>query len=288
MTLIKRLITGCFFIFTFPFVTYSTNSTSGHFADSLYLAGNYTLAAIEYERIYFLEQNPQLKNSALLQKASSLKQLKQYTAAIANLQRIPLFFLNDSTRNIVHFEKALCYYLNGDFTLAEFEVRQLKEQQNPFYSAKHDILLALSLNEQNKWANAKLVLGDVIAKSTFSQNQKDSLVATLNMLYSKRNLPKLKSENKLFWISFIPGAGIAYAGKPLEGAFNFTLNATALGLGVLGILNGYYITGYAGGAIMLEKFYFGGRRRSEYLLKQTNYTRSRRFNQEVKAIAIKL
>lgn len=235
-----------------------------------------------------MEQNPQLKNSALLQKASSLKQLKQYTAAIANLQRIPLFFLNDSTRNIVHFEKALCYYLNGDFTLAEFEVRQLKEQQNPFYSAKHDILLALSLNEQNKWANAKLVLGDVIAKSTFSQNQKDSLVATLNMLYSKRNLPKLKSENKLFWISFIPGAGIAYAGKPLEGAFNFTLNATALGLGVLGILNGYYITGYAGGAIMLEKFYFGGRRRSEYLLKQTNYTRSRRFNQEVKAIAIKL
>lgn len=188
----------------------------------------------------------------------------------------------------MHFEKALCYYLNGNFTLAEFEIRQLKEQQNAHYAAKHDILLALSLNQQLKWDDAKGVLSGIIAKSAFSNPQKDSLALALEELYTKENRPKLKKENTLFWISFVPGAGIAYAGKPLEGAFNFTLNATALGLGVLGILNGYYITGYAGGAIMLEKFYFGGRRRGEYLLKQTNYNRTRKFNQKVQSLALEL
>ena len=235
-----------------------------------------------------MEQNPQLKNQALIQKAQSLKQLKQYAEAITSLQRIPLFFLNDSTRSVVHFEKALCYYLNGDFTLTEFELRQLKEQQNAHYAAKHDILLALSLNEQLKWDDAKDILRSTITKSNFSNSQKDSLALALEELYTQANRPKLKKENTLFWISFIPGAGIAYAGKPLEGAFNFTLNATALGLGVLGIFNGYYITGYAGGAIILEKFYFGGRRRGEYLLKQTNYNRTRKFNQKVQGLALEL
>ncbi|HQB79407.1 MAG TPA: tetratricopeptide repeat protein, partial [Tenuifilaceae bacterium] len=126
-----------------------------------------------------MEQNPQLKNQALIQKAQSLKQLKQYAEAIASLQRIPLFFLNDSTRSVVHFEKALCYYLNGDFTLTEFELRQLKEQQNAHYAAKHDILLALSLNEQLKWDDAKDILRSTITKSNFSNSQKDSLALAL-------------------------------------------------------------------------------------------------------------
>ncbi len=118
------------------------------------------------------------------------------------------------------------------------------------------------------------------------ENIRQNITESATKLYSKKNIPKLKNEMFQFWISFIPGTGIMYAGKPLEGAVNFLLNATCLSLGVLGIINGYYITGYFGGSLVMEKFYFGGRRRGEYLLEKHNKQKAQQFNDRAKEMLL--
>lgn len=77
--------------------------------------------------------------------------------------------------------------------------------------------------------------------------------------YSKRNIPKLKKVATAERLSrFIPGLGQTWLGYPGEGGLSFLMNATALGLGIYGVISGYTITAYFLGTGFLQKFYFGG------------------------------
>ena len=94
----------------------------------------------------------------------------------------------------------------------------------------------------------------------------------------------MKSEKKANVLRMIPGLGQAYAGHPVEGLFNFTLNLAFLSFGAYEIFEGYYITGYFVGAIGINKVYFGGHARTAYLLRKHNYMQQKNFCEKIKSI----
>ncbi|SDC31616.1 hypothetical protein SAMN05216323_102542 [Williamwhitmania taraxaci] len=217
-----------------------------------------------------------------MQKALCLRWAGEYERASATLDRIPLFFVTDSVRKKVVFERALNYYLNGRFAQAEGEIRVLEDMFQGKLPVGSVLLCALILNEQQKWGDAKAML---LANASSGVFGNDSVAAKnrIMILYSDSNTPRLKSKNTAFWLSFLPGAGIAYGGEPAEGVLNFVMNAAAFGFGVYEIYYGYYLTGYFTGGILLEKFYLGGRKRADFLVERTNYERAKHFNKQAKS-----
>lgn len=209
--------------------------------------------------------------------------------SLQTLDRIHLHGINDSLRYEILYQKILCSYLTGNFTQTDSYIIQA-EPIGGKLSERLEIQLSalkiLSLNEQFKWDLARDELMNVAKHNDFLNSDNQDFFNNLISLYSKDSIPKMKSENILFWVSFIPGGGIIYAGKPLEGAFNFLLNTSALSFGLYQIYYGYYFTGYFGGAILLEKFYFGGRKRAEFLLEKRNTEKAAEFNKRIKSVLI--
>ncbi len=251
--------------------------------------GNYSYAALEYEREIFKAENSAQRNKFLLAKVESLKRAANYELAFETIDRIPLMGLPDSVVHTVLYQKILCAYLAEKFTLAESYLLQAMKSNKPLerdYYLQINLLRILVLNELQRWDEAKSVLVNI--RDSIDNGVNSLIVDELIEQYNPKLLPRIKKEKTLFWLSFIPGAGMAYAGKPLEGVLNFGINASALAFGVYQIYYGYYLTGYFGGAIILQKFYFGGRKRGEYLLEERNYKASRKYNDLIKSYVIQI
>lgn len=226
------------------------------------------------------------KNNVLLKKTECYKQLGENNLAFETIDRIPLFGLTDSIRFEILFQKALCAYLSEQFTLANSYLIQIQsislvKIKNNFL--KVNFLQILVFNEQRNWTASKEILIS-IKDSLNNIEHYDILVSN----YSKKNIPKMRNKETQFWISFLPGAGIAYAGKPIEGIFNFTINAAALAFGVYQVYYKYYLTGYFGSTFLLQKFYMGGRKRGEFLLEKRNYLKAKDFNEKIKNELVEL
>ena len=101
----------------------------------------------------------------------------------------------------------------------------------------------------------------------------------IDSLYSRKNLPKLKSIEKAENLSrFIPGAGQIYCGKIAEGSFTFLFNGA---LGVQQIFTKFYFTGYTAGFGVLHKTYTGNMSRAKHLDTKTNHNRHTLFNESI-------
>jgi hypothetical protein len=255
-------------------------------ADSLYSCEQYRDAAIEYERIIFKIKGNKEKSLALLKKARCYKQINQFTFANHELDQTSYRDLEDSLIYQIRYEKALCSYLNQDFNNSESQLIQILYLTKDTNLVRQSFLLrTLNLNELNLYDTAYASALRYIRYSEISDIQKGKALNSITQLYSKP--PKLKKEKTARLLcTFIPGSGQIYAGAPLEGLFNFSLQAAALGFAVYEFLDTYYITGYFVGLGMFQKFYFGGIRRAEYLVKKRNYQVTKKFNENVKNILI--
>ncbi|HPJ44542.1 MAG TPA: hypothetical protein PL017_00485 [Tenuifilaceae bacterium] len=284
MSIIKKLSIEFFLTCTFLFGMFSTSVGQSLTAEEYLLKGNFKLAALEYEREYFNAQNNYDRYAAILSKTECYKKSNDFENAFSTIDRISLIGLSDSLRFIVLYQKALCSYLSNRYAQAESYIQQIK-QCNYFQkwetSVEINLLYTLVLNELQRWNDAKMMILEV--KDSLALNKVEfEGVEKIIYSYSNDSLPKLKNEKVLFWVSFIPGAGIVYAGKPAEGFLNLTINMASLAFGAHQIYYSYYLTGYFGGAIMLQKFYFGGRKRAEFLLNKNNYEKALYFNENRK------
>lgn len=247
-------------------------------------SGDYYNAQIECERIAYYSSGNHIYNQALLKKALCLKQLARFSDALLTIERINYIGLNDSMHLIVRYETALCAYLSGAFDIAGNQIIQLRSYFTDSLLPDDAILLSvLVYNEIFDWDNAKslalLYAGRVLPEG----KEKDSLQTVIIKSYTKKELPKLKNPRKARVLStFLPGLGQAYAGYPLEGITNLSLHLITLGSAGLAFYYGYYLTGYFGGLGLLQRFYFGGLNRVEYLAQKKNYDTIRSFNDEVR------
>jgi len=255
--------------------------------DSLFGAGLYREAAIEYERVYYLTEDPRIRLEARIGRSNCHRRLGEYHEAVHDLDEVPVMQLNDSLRHILLLERVANHYLAGDFDHARSLLQQLL-----FYDAGKkgkdvlltEILLALESYDYDLARESSIAL---LQQKEMQPPERDSLLRIISSLYEIKHRPRIvKPERAVMLSRFIPGSGQAVAGYPAEGAANFFLHALALGAGAYGILQAYYFTGYIVGAGMLQKLYFGGLKRTAFLAGQGNAGRTAAFNRKARALAM--
>jgi tetratricopeptide (TPR) repeat protein len=280
-------MTGKYFLIcTYLFVTSSIKgSTPFTKADSLFQREYYQNAQLEYERIVFLSDNPSGAQVALFKRGMCFKNLKEFQKAYNTLKRINYKFVPDSQTAIYRYNTALCAYLSGNYEDVIFQLASFNDNQLSEFSNNLLLLNILTLNEMQKWNEARGLALEYLRKQPTIKNI-DSCSAIINGMYNKS--PQIRSHKVANYLAVVPGLGQAYAGKPGEGIINFGCNAAFLGIGVYSVYYQYYLTGYFVGGIGLSKFYFGGHSRTDFLIDQLNYKRSKKFNQQVKNILTNL
>ena len=251
--------------------------------DRLYESGNYFEASIEYERQIFYAQNQTDINLLKYKKALCYKKMGEYGRSLEELQ--PIFFSNqaDSLYQYISYELALCNFLNGDSARALWKIEEYFHQSKDSASFFHFLpIKILALNETMKWEEAKRSFLQFVDMQNLSTEKQAEMEKIVNELYSKKNLPKIKSVKKAEnWSRFLPGAGQMYTGNVGEGVINFLINASVLTFAGIQAYNGFYITGYLGGLGFFNKTYHGGIKRAGVLANQTNEKQLSNFNLEV-------
>ncbi|MBN2636967.1 MAG: hypothetical protein JXR61_11910 [Prolixibacteraceae bacterium] len=257
-------------------------------ADHLYESGNYFEASIEYERQIFHAKSQDVVNLLKYKKALCYKKMGEYERSLEELQ--PIFFSNpaDSLYQYVSYEQALCNFLKGDAARALWKIDEYFHQSKDSASFYNFLpIKILALNETMKWEEAKLSFMQFIEIQNLSPEKQMEMEQIVNEIYSKKNLPKIKSEKKAEnWSRFLPGSGQMYAGNVGEGVINFLINASVLTFAGIQAYNGFYITGYLGGLGFLNKTYHGGIKRAGVLATQKSKTEMSNFNQEINAVII--
>lgn len=259
-------------------------------ADSLYLSGQFYDAAIEYERVIYQNIGIVHSNHARYRKALSLKQIGNYSKALGSLKEIQYWAVPDSLTFPYFYETALCAYLHGSFMETEKALSNLLHWNNLTLEEKRCLhaLLVLAYNEMGKYDSGYKSFTQLIDILPITGIERENAQQIIDQVYARKNLPRLKKEKTQEVLNYLPGLGHVYAGNWKEGLLSFSLNLSSLAFGAYQVYLGYYITGYFGGAIPLNKFYFGSRTRAAFLLEKYNYEEKRRFNKQVKDVLLRM
>ncbi len=272
-----------FFSYIFLCGIFLNSTASTLKCDSLFAAGKYFEASIEYERLIFYASPGANLNLYRLQKALCYKQMHKFDRELEELQ--PIYFSNagDTLYQRVCYEQSLCFYLNGDPEKALWKIEEY-QHRNPD-STMHKLFMPvkiLCLNETQKWEDAKKCFFSYIELSDFSAEKKIELHRMINDLYQKKNLPNIKSEKKAEnWSRFIPGSGQIYSGKPGEGIVNFLINASLIAFTAQQAYQGFYVTGYLAGLGFFNKTYHGGIKRAGILTEHKSKEEMVNFNHQI-------
>lgn len=279
-------IIKCFFSFIFLYGIFFSVGAAELKADSLYAAGKYFEASIEYERLIFSAKNQANLNLYKYKKALCYKELESFDRALEELQ--PIYFPNpaDSLYLFVCYQQSLCFYLTGEPMKALWKIDEYFHRSSDSVSFKIFMpVRILCLNETFQWDEAKECFLRFIQMQDFTPGMENEMKQEVNSLYSKGSLPHIKSVKKAEnWSRFIPGSGQIYAGKIGEGIVNLLINATVLALTAHQVYNGFYITGYLAGLGFFNKTYHGGIKRSGVLTSQKNKELIVNFNGEINSL----
>jgi tetratricopeptide (TPR) repeat protein len=253
-------------------------------ADSLYATGNYYAAGNFYQKASFYSLSDRNRIDLLLKKINCLKQEGKFSEA-EELVSGTNIELSDSLLSLFFSQGAVCSYLSGDYKKAESYLTQLEYRLSGKTLLKnHLVLLALILNEQTRWDEAKSRLIEYVNyRTSLDSSMRKDCLEKIDQLYLSKNYPHLKNAHKARVFShIIPGWGQIYAGAVSEGLFSFVLNAVMLGATAAGIYFQYYITSVVAGNFLFGKFYLGNVNRAEFLVNKRNYIKINRFNQRIK------
>lgn len=238
------------------------------FADSLYNAGDYFFASIEYERIYYLAPEREVRTTANLKKVQALKQLGSFGKAGRDIRRsLPFVTDGESGFNIL-YEMAFCAYMEKDYASSLLALDQISHSASGQTNlAKTRLLRGLVYTQMEDWAG----LASHLDAWCPDESQAVRLMDSLRFVLVEAERFRQKSVRKARMLStFLPGTGHLYAGRPGKGALNAFSQAASLGSAVLLAANGYYISTFAVGLSLFQSFYFGGIRQAGSLAESSN------------------
>jgi len=233
------------------------------------------------EQIYKIYNQPNAAENAKLrfELALSLFEQQNYSASLQELNKIPLYLANPVLLNQILYYQAIILFFNHEYT----ESLQKLSQANQLDSIHHQsgqLIKIFCLNHQHLFDSAAKLSKNYVDIYAKNLQKKDSLINLVTKLYN--NKPRIKSERMAKNLAlFIPGSGIIYAGKPLEGIFSFTLHAASLSFAVMEFVNHNYLTGYVLGLAVLQKFYFGSQKRTNEVIMTNNMEKINTFNAEL-------
>ncbi|TAE38524.1 MAG: hypothetical protein EAZ70_09760 [Runella slithyformis] len=255
-------------------------------ADSLTRTKHYSAALLEYERVYFeLTELPDTtrsedylqtaQNACLLQKVYCLKQMGDFEEAHSNALRFDLRNLPDTVHTVLRTEIMVCCYLAKLYEDALVQVQQLRffVKDSTLHSAA-DLWEILALMQLKRYAEAKT--------SFIKYKTSKNLAVDAEQVFAFIKKPRFRDAKKAkILATFLPGAGMVYAGNPKEGVISLLLQATSLGFAGVSIYNGYYLSGFFTGFGLFQAFYFGGIKRTESLVEKRNLELVKTYTQSV-------
>jgi len=249
-------------VFLYGICTAGTGDLSRK-ADSLFSAGAFEHASLEYERIVFFSNSDSARHFALVGKAFCYKSLKKYDEAYRTFTRINTENKPDTFAFMVHYESALCAFLSNSYLQAENELAVLslrvKDSSLKITALFLEILL---LTEMERWKPAE---------EKYIMYCKLRGISPDTLVISGSEELKLKNRKTAMFLSLLfPGAGQAYAGKPLRGLSSLILTGAAVTYAVFSGMQGLWLTTVFTGAGFTLRFYAGGTRYSMRIADQKN------------------
>ncbi len=261
----------------------SKNDTLFQTADSLFEAGDYFVASIEYERIYYFSEDPRYRFLANLHKARALKQKGEFARARNDLQRSVTARVEEELRFQLFYEMAFCAYMSGDFSDALSLIRQIHH-----YFGNHPdigqiyLTQALTYLRLESWDELRNHAGHWVENHEYANEKAKELLKALSAKIETENIPSPTEPKKArMWSTFLPGSGHLYAGEPAWGALNAFSQAFSLGIAGVLIWNGFYIAAGTGGLGMFQSFYFGGIRQAGELAERNSRSEMEQFKNNV-------
>jgi tetratricopeptide (TPR) repeat protein len=260
--------------------TFLARAGDSRVADSLFAAGNFSRAALEYERVFFTDTSMAGKNMALLHRSQCFKNQNNFSEAYNTLKRVQHIRMSDTLDQRIRHEKALCAYLSSQYEDAEYELQQMDFfDRDTLLTAKSLFLKVLVLNELEKWDSTKREL-----KRYFAYKKIDPDTLNVDALIPPQGLRKPRTA--LLLSLFLPGSGQVYAGKPGRALASIALQGAALTFGIISIMHGYYFEGAFTGVSLFLRFYSGGARHAAYLVEKRNEKRNDAVKEKIKNIIL--
>lgn len=247
-----------------------------NFADSLFSVGQFEIASLEYERIYFVSTESEGRSLALLKKSYCQKKLGNYESAISSLARAENEKTSDSLKYLINKEHAMLYFLNDDYSNAELMLNQLDQQvTDTIKQYDYLYLKIIVLNELMKWDESSVLLKKYFCYKNIildEQNRKALF-----------NQPKqLNPKTAKIMSYFIPGSGQMYSGHIFRGLTSIGFQGSSLLYTILAIQNKFYLTGVFTGFGLMQMFYFGGARYAAFLVNKENAQKITTYNKRIR------
>lgn len=253
---------GIFFIIIFKLVSLSflgaqTLEELIEFADEQYEAGNFLLAAKEYQRARFF--GDKLIVPVLEEKTGNCYfHLQNFEQAKTHYYWASQLYANDSLQAESAFKKASCEIIGNNYHLALMDLLSMNEPLTHLQQRKKDYMTGLCYFRLEDFKLSEKYLLQSIGKDSIH-------ISTVieDIFKNKKNLYRPNPKTATWLSVFIPGSGQLYAGD-----FKNSLNSMVLTAGLVG-LSIYIATQY--GIIdalvsifpWVQRYYMGGYQHAE-------------------------
>ena len=251
-------------------------------ADSLYKQGAFRKAALLYEKVLFKKQDSVSSPLLLLNKARCYKQLRNFKRAANTLSRIKYYQIQDSLEFLIRKESILMPYLEGNAAAAYSAYKEAEINLDTSKLQRLHYLKILVLMQGEKWRKAEKTM-KLYAERKGAGINVDSLFrpVTNGNAFKDTGTAKLLSY-------LIPGSGQMYAGKFWQGVGSLLLNSGTVYLGVNRYMHEYYFATFITGTGMFMRFYFGGVKHTENLVKKANQKKADKFRNIITRLVLEL
>ena len=217
---------------------------------------------LQKEILYFVALSDSEKFYALLSKAELQKMNGKYENALAEPERAEKFSSDEKRKITLEYERMLNYFLSNQFSqcasmgFAGEEAEKINKQKEYF------LMRFFSLNETGQWTRCKEELLNYCSSCDSSEVRQ---LMSLPVTYAYINPEQCRRSS-----SFIPGLGMAKAGKPFQAAGSLLLQVGFTFVAGYNFYAGYYAAGLASGIFPLLKLHKGGNRLSAILAEEQN------------------
>lgn len=250
--------------------------------DSLYKVGNYEMSKIGYDyKLFNLNQSDTAYSDSLAKYNYKLYEinfrLKKYDAAYKNICQLTENEFGG--KNEFLYKKALCLYLSKEFAACEIEIKQSIAKDSMLLDSKIATILALSLNELEKWDESRKIL-----KKSFVQkySEKGDRLSFIDSIYTV-NKPRFKKEKKAEILNlFIPGAGYWYIHRRKDAITTASLQLLSLSITGYMIYQKLYLTSGLIGLGLYNKFRIASSERVINLTRKYNENNKYIYNQKLR------
>jgi len=241
----------------------------------------FTEKLLDKELDFFISKSDSEKIALLMDKADLYSSEKEYIKALSELERAERFSAFENS--LLKYKKMVNYFLSNQFSncasvlLSPEEIKQVGKEK------EYWMMRFFSLNETEQWSRCKEELLDYCS---FCDSIQVREIHSLQERYDYISPEKCKRLS-----SFVPGLGMARAGKPFKGVTSFLLQAGMVAGVAYGFYTGYYIAGVVSGVFPLMKFYKGGSRLSGILADERNEKErkklQKKYTEEIKTVILR-